>query len=194
MSYCLNGKNFKKALLEAGFKSLLDFSKKTKIHRNTLQGFMEGKDVFISSFSTLARALHKDPLELISPQFKAKSKISNIDELKEIIAKLLRHDKKMLVVLLGSRAKKRAKEFSDWDLGIFRYPEIIGGREYLRLKGLVEEASEDLVRKVDLINLNQAPHWFLKEMGEEIVFLAGPQESFLYLKGMLHGIQKEQAA
>lgn len=194
MKYSLDIKKFKKALLEAGFRGLLDFSKKTKIHRNTLQGFLEGKDVFISSFSTLTQALDKDPLELITPQVKTNSKIKNIGELKEVIAKLLRHDKKILVVLLGSRAKKTAKEFSDWDLGIFRYPETIAGREYLKLKGIIDEASENLVRKVDLINLNQAPPWFLKEMGEEIIYLAGHRESFLYLKGMLHGIQKEQAA
>ncbi len=194
MHYCLNIKLFKKSLLEAGFKGLLDFSKKTKIHRNTLQGFLSGKDVFLSSFSALAHHLAKDPLDLIIPQSKISSKIKDLAELQEVVARLLHHDKKIVIVLLGSRAKKKAKEYSDWDLGVFRYPQEISGREYLKMKNITEEASENLVRKVDLINLNQAPAWFLKSLGEEVVFLEGHPESFLYFKGILHGIQKEQAA
>ncbi len=194
MEYCLDSKKFKKSLVEAGFKSILEFSKKTKIHRNTLQGFVEGKDVFLSSFSALAQALHKDPLELIVPQSKLSSKIKNIDELKNIVAHLYRQDKQLAIVLLGSRAKKKAKEYSDWDLGIFRYPQAISGREYLKIKGSVEDMSENLVRKVDVINLNQAPPWFLKSMGNEIILLEGNREAFIYLKGILDGIQKDQAA
>ncbi len=194
MDYRLDREKFKKSLLEAGFKSLLDFSRKTKIHRNTLQGLLLGKNVFVSSFSALAAHLKKDPMELITPQSTLAAKIKHLDELKEVVAQLVRRDKKTVVVLLGSRARGTEKEYSDWDLGVFRYPEPLSGREYLKMKRIVEEASEKIVRRVDLVNLNQAPLWFLKDLKGTVIFLDGPQESFVYLKGMLDGIQKEQAA
>ncbi len=194
MNYRIDLKKFKKSLLEAGYKSVLDFSQKTKIHRNTLQGFLAGKNVFISSFVALASHLKKDPLELVATDNSLPSKIQDIHELNEVISCLAKKDKKMALVLLGSRARGNAKQYSDWDLGVFRYPDPLSGREYLKLKREVEEVSENLVRKVDLINLNQAPLWFLRDIKNDVIFLAGLQESFLYLKGMLDGIQKEQAA
>lgn len=194
MDYCLDVKKFKQSLAEVGYESLSAFSLASKIHRNTLQGLLAGKQVFVASFLDLAAQLKKDPLELLSVQSSLSVKISYIEELRPILPQLLKLDPKIAIVLLGSRARGNAKKYSDWDLGLFRYPEPLSGREYLRLKRVAEDESENLVRKIDVINLNQAPLWFLQGVKQDVVFLDGVQESFLYLKGMLDGIQKEQAA
>ena len=47
---------------------------------------------------------------------------------------------------------------------------------------------------VDLVNLDQAPHWFLAGIDYEPIFLGGDREAFIHFKGVLHGIQKGEAA
>ncbi len=195
MHYCLDPKKFKKALLEAGYGNLSDFSSKSKIHRNTLQGLLAGREIFVSSFLMLAKQLQKNPLELLSTKSSLPN-IQHVDELASILAQLSQKDKNLVIVLLGSRAREKANTYSDWDIGLFRYPNSLSGREYLRLKREVETLAEEqnVVRKIDLINLNQAPLWFLKELKNEALLLEGSKQAFLYLKGMLDGIQKEQVA
>lgn len=194
MDYIIDQKIFKQRLLEKGFRNLAHFSKRSGIHRNTLRNLLSGKNVFAHSFQEVAEKLGADPLDLILPQSKFGVKIPHIEELAPLVAKLVKQDKNLAVILLGSRAQKKAKKYSDWDLGVVRHPEPLSGREYLKLKGQVEEWSENLVRTIDLVNLNQAPLWFLENIGEGIVFLDGKKEAFIYLKGVLDGISKEKAA
>ncbi len=79
-------------------------------------------------------------------------------------------------------------------MGVFRYPKPITGMEFLKLKRIVGDASENLVFLVDLVNLNQAPTWFLESTASNLIFLEGHKESYFYLRGLLDGIKKEKAA
>ena len=97
-------------------------------------------------------------------------------------------------MLLGSHARGRARKYSDWDIGVFGHPKPLTGMAYLPLKNAVEEWSEDLVREVDLVNLNQAPAWFLLAQAPPH-FLGGNHEAYTYFLGVLDGIKHcEQAA
>lgn len=194
MKYSLDQKKAHRRILELGYSSLADFASKAKIHRNTLQNLLGGQSVFSRAFEAVSKALRMDPLDLISPQSDFRSKAREIDEIRPIVAGLVRTHRDLAVVLIGSRAAQKAKRYSDWDLGIVRYPHPLSGLEYLRLKNRVEEMSENLVRSVDLVNLNQAPSWFLEGLVDRMVFLDGSQEAFTYLKGLTDGIQKEKAA
>lgn len=194
MKYRLDVKILKKKLSEQGYKSVSEFAVKTGLHRNTLQNLLSGKNVFTSSMDTLTSHLNTDPLELIIPQSPLSFRIKHIEELKNIVGSLVKQDKKLVVVLLGSRAKQKAKEYSDWDLGVFKYPTPLSGLEYLKLKRMVDEKSENLVRKVDLVNLNQAPAWFFEEIDKNILYLDGHHEAYTYLMGVLDGIQREKVA
>ena len=98
----------------------------------------------------------------------------------------------MAVVLIGSRAKGSAKKFSDWDFGIVGFPEPVSSTDFLKYKNVVEDMSENIVRLVDLVNLDQAPVWFLEGIAGKVVFLDGNQEAFTYLKGVLNGITKQE--
>lgn len=194
MEYRLDPRVFKKRLLELGFKSLSEFASKSKIHRNTLRNLLSGKTIFSNAFDALARALKVDPFHLLSPHAVLPGDVCNIEELAPLIARLVREDENLGVFLIGSRLKKSAKKFSDWDLAVTRYPEPLSGREYLRLKRRIGELSENLVRNVDLVNLDQAPLWFLQNFEKKPLFLEGNKEAALYFMGVLDGIEKEQAA
>jgi len=194
MKYVLDQKKFKRALLEGGFTSLVDLARKTGIHRNTLKNLVAGRSLLVSSFAELAGRLSIDPLELMVPTSTTKSRIPFIDEMRPIIASLSKLDKRFTIILIGSRASKKQKKYSDWDLGILRYPEPLTGIEYLKLKRVVAEASENLVRQVDLVNFNEAPPWFLKGLGDHVVFLDGSRDGWTYFKGVLDGIRKEKQA
>lgn len=187
--YVLNRKKFDKILEEMGYKSYLDFCEKTDIHRNTLNYYLSGRDIFSKKFYEIAEILKVDPIDLIvSP----KPDIENIDELGTILKELTTISG-LAVLLLGSRAKGVNKGYSDWDLGITRGGKCITGREFLRARGRVSDLADNLPRKVDLINLDAAPEWFLLSIDYEIVFLAGSFESFQYFKGVLHGIKQYKA-
>ncbi len=197
MNYFIDAKKTQKRIFELGYSSLADFASKAGIHRNTVQNLLKGQSIFSRAFEAVSKALRMDPLDLVSPQSDFPSKTTVIDEIRSIVAALVRKDRELAVVLIGSRAAqntKKAKRYSDWDLGIVRYPRPLSGLEYLRLKNQVEEMSENLVRSVDLVNLNQAPAWFLEGLSGGVVFLDGNQEALTYLKGLTDGIQKEKAA
>lgn len=195
MEYCLDVKRFRKKLVELGYQGVSEFAQKNNIHRNTLYAFFEGRDVFSFSFKKILKALAMDDaLELMSPSSPIEASLDCINEIKPIVAKIIQKNKTLAVVLLGSRAQNKAKKYSDWDIGVYGYPEALSGRDYLRLKRMVDDASQTLVREVDLVNLNQAPLWFLEDMGGSIIFLDGNKLPFCYLEGYLHGLQKEKAA
>lgn len=195
MKCVIDKKKAQKRILELGYSSLANFASKAEIHRNTLQNLFRGQSVFSRAFESVSNALRMDPLDLISPRSDFRSQVKEIDEIRPVVAGLVRERRDLAVVLIGSRASRKAKRYSDWDLGIIGYPLPLSGLEYLRLKNKVEEMSENLVRSVDLVNLNQAPFWFLDGLaGDGMVFLDGNQEAFTYLKGLADGVQKEKAA
>jgi len=194
VKYILNKKLFKRYLLKEGYKNILDFSRKTSIHRNTIKNYLSGKSIFSSAFEEVARHLNTSPLELIEPISDSDQRVEHLDELKPIIGKIIEHDKSIAVILLGSRAKKHHKKYSDWDLGITRIPNGISDREYLKIKSFVDDLADDLPRKVDVINIDVAPSWFFEGIDYEPVFLDGNKESYIYFKGVLDGIRKKQKA
>jgi len=193
MRYQLDPIRFKAKLQELGYSSTVQFGEKHHIHRNTIRQLLDGKSVFLSSVDTIAEALKTDPLQLIMPVSEVPTSIADYHEIAPLVGRLVSHDEKMAIFLLGSRAKQRARRYSDWDIAITRYPDPISGREYLRLKEKVSEWSEDFPRMVDLINLDQAPLWFLNEVGQPI-FLDGDEGSHIHFKGVLDGIEKRKVA
>lgn len=193
MEYFLDRHKIKKRIVELGYGSISQFARKKKIHRSTLVKLLKGGPVILPSVRKIAKGLQMDPLDFFLPVSPLPSSIPLAEEIGPIVARLVKKNRKMAVVLLGSRAAGKGRPYSDWDLGIFSIQSPVSGLEYLRLKRFVEEMSEDLVREVDLVNLNQAPVWFLENLGG-VLFLDGDEESFFYLKGLIDGIQKEKQA
>ena len=177
-----------------GFSSVLELSQKSGIHRNTINQYLNGRGVFKGSFERLSSFLNIDPYELIIPVSKDLIAIENSKEILSIIGLLLKNTPDSAIVLLGSRANNRAKSGSDWDIGITCQSSPITGMQYLKLKNLVDDATQDLIHGVDLINLDEAPVWFLKEINYDPIMLGGDNDSYIHLKGVIDGIKKGNAA
>lgn len=195
MKYIVADKILRTRLVELGYKNISDLASKSHIHRNTLLKLLNGKDVFSNAFAKLSTVLRIDPIELLTPAPSLNQNIDYFEEIGGIISRLVEQDKDLAIFLLGSRARGTAKKYSDWDIAVFRYPAPLTGVEFLKLKSDVEDQGEDLVRMVDLVNLNQAPNWFLENlMNHKILFLNGSAESQAYFIGVLDGIRRRKAA
>lgn len=186
--YILNREAFEEQLRVKGYKNHLEFCKKTGIHRNTLNYYLSGHEIFPKKFYKIAEGLGVDPKELIAQKA---PQIDYLNEIKTIIQELSQKPG-VAVVLLGSRANGRAKRYSDWDLGVTAGEKKLSGFELLRLKRSVEVLAEDLPRKVEIINLDAAPCWFLESIDYEPVFLGGDANSYHYFKGVLDGHRKRE--
>lgn len=195
MKYILDEKAFRTRLTEFGYKNFSEFALKNNMHRNTLIKLIKGKDVFCNAFAKLTAVLKVDPLSLLTHSPAPDQDVSHMEEIEEFLSRLHARDKDLSIFLLGSRARGRAQEYSDWDIGVFRYPKSITGIEYLRLKREIEDQTQDLLRSVDLVNLNQAPGWFLENtMNDGFVFLKGNVATYHYFMGVLDGIRKAKVA
>lgn len=194
MKYVIDRAAVTKRMKALGFLNASQFANRIGVHRNTILGYFSGKPVFASAFLKIANALGRDPLELITLADKGPVFAEHIDEIRPIIAALVRQSPGIAVVLLGSRAKGRAKAFSDWDMGVTRPASPITSEEFLSLRRVAADLAEDLVRNVDVINLDAAPDWLWADLDYEPVFLAGDREGYSFLKGMLHGIKKNRQA
>lgn len=188
VKYRLNRAVFERLLKMKGYKNHTDFCRKTGLHKNTLQYYLSGKDVFSNRLYDIATALDVDLKDLIT---RSDVDIENVYEIEHIINTLSAYG--LAVVLLGSRAEGKSKKFSDWDIGITKGKERLSGRDFIRLRSIVQDLAEDLPRKVDLVNLDAAPVWFLISIDYDLVFLGGDKLAYNYFKGVLDGIKKYKA-
>lgn len=112
-------------------------------------------------------------------------------EINFIVENLTQLDPRLAVLLLGSRAKGKPKEFSDWDLGLTRQPKALDDHTFLTWKGYVSDWADDLPRFVDLINLDHTPDWFNEGLNYQPVFLGGNPKSWESFAKQLHAKQKK---
>jgi predicted nucleotidyltransferase len=150
---------------------------------------MQGKGPISEPFYQLCEVLKIDPLDLLV-RMPHQTCLPHQEELGPLIRELTEFNRKMAIGLFGSRARGDAKKYSDWDLGVTGGTTPITSHDYLQLKDRLDDLAEDLPRFVDLINLDRAPPWFLREIDYEPLFLGGDQARWQYFLGVLHGTQK----
>lgn len=189
--YGLSGDAFQRALGKLGYANSAQFARAHKINRATLNNYLQGRGPLPESFYAIADALQMDPLQLLTPT-SSESDIPKLEEIAPIIKACSEVSPRIAVGLLGSRAKNIAKEYSDWDLGVTAGMCQLSTGEFLRLKQIVDDMSEDLPRAVDVLNLDAAPEWFLKGVSYMPKFLSGNESSWNYFMGVLHGVQKAE--
>lgn len=166
-----------------GIENITSLSKLSGVHRNTIRGFFQGKSQpFSPAFIKLATALDVDPEELIRDPLALSYEVL----VKESIERNLKNDLDIAYFIFGSRAEnKKARKFSDLDLGISGGTEKIDAKRFLQLKESFSGLFEDLPIKVDLANFDQAPDWFLNELKQKPIFLCGNKENYFYILGYL---------
>ncbi|MFH1729424.1 MAG: nucleotidyltransferase domain-containing protein [Pseudomonadota bacterium] len=175
--YTFNEKKFRIQLIRLGFLSISQFSKRTKIHRNTIYDYLTGKKkIFSDQFLAIAKSLNVSPFELID-ESEAKITLEEFG-ISLIIDELLKKFPDTSIVLLGSRAKGTSTRYSDCDLGVLSNEKKINGITFLDMKSIVGDLADNLEIEIDLINLDAAPDWFIKELDESITFLKGKKMAF----------------
>lgn len=177
--YILDKSKFKGALKERGFRSIGDLADFLGIHRNSIHHYLSGNGVFPENFEKIINALGLKPEDILIE--KEKPFTSDLGGVAPIIDELQIRFPEVTFVLFGSRAKKRAQKYSDWDIGIYSKKEI-DHEKFRKISRMTEDLFEDLPYFVDIINLNEAGEYFLREISRNWKFLAGKLNGWVDLQ------------
>lgn len=189
--YKLDDRQLATQLRKVGLSTISQFTQQYGINRATLNNYLNGRGPFPESFYVIADALNVDPIQLLTPVASTlENAIPKLEEIASIIMACSKVSPRIAVILLGSRAKGNAQDYSDWDLGVTGGAQPLTTKEFLHIKQLVEDLKEDLPRDVDVVNLGEAPEWFLRGINYLPRFLSGNESSWNYFMGVLHGVQK----
>jgi transcriptional regulator with XRE-family HTH domain len=191
----LDNQKFRAALNRKGIKSTLELSRLSGIHRNTLAPYLNGeKSIYSNTILELAQFLEIDP-ELLKVEDSSRAEIFIYDLAERFLKDFSSKYSELAVILFGSRVSGKAKKFSDYDLGVVGGNKLISSLDFLAMKEFISAHSDDFAWKVDLVNLDEAPTWFLSEMGEKPTrLLAGNIESYYFFKGRAYECGKTREA
>ncbi|MCP5464206.1 MAG: nucleotidyltransferase domain-containing protein [Deltaproteobacteria bacterium] len=134
--------------------------------------------------------LQVDPLALLVPENLLN--IKHIEEILPLLDSVCEHWPGVAIFLFGSRACGKQKEYSDWDLGISSGSSSLDTKTFFSIQNLIDEKSENLPRSVDVVNLDQAPIWFLQNIQQSFVFLKGNVSAQQFFLGVMNGIKKSE--
>jgi len=180
--YVLDKNIFIQALKKSGFRSITELSDFIGVHRNTIQYFLSGKNVLPESVDKVLEVLELSPKDAFT-----KKKPFKKDGGKKQIAFLvdMLHEKfpDITFILIGSRAKNKSRKYSDWDIGCYS-KKGVSHSIYRKMLILIHAQVESLAFYIDLVNLNNAPLSFLKEVSKGWKFLSGKQMDWITLKDM----------
>ena len=192
MEYVLDTERLRELIALRGYESLNDFASREHVHRNTLSGYIsEEKSVISSVMNRIAKSLQVDPFHLIRRSDMGGSEADEYKALLLLIRDLSKMEGNLAFVLLGSRAKRRSREYSDWDIGLTAGRQKISSRTYLALMSNIQDKTEDFSRSVGVINLDASPAWFMEGIDYTPGFLGGRVEAFQYLLGLIDGISRQ---
>ncbi len=191
-THYLNFDKLNQEIKRKGFGSIGSFLKEAGLHRNTLRRYSDNKNsIFTPAIEKIANFLKIDPLTISASGKNKNNSSSEKEKILEILGELSKENK-LAFCLFGSRARGSARQYSDWDIAVTNGEENLKSETYLNLKELLNQATDDLPVKVDLVNIDEAPEWFLSEINYAPVFLCGNRESYNFFIGVLHGIRKSK--
>ena len=185
MRYRLHNAKLRALLRQQGHASVLEFCKTKKINRATLYSYLQGDGPLMEPYYQLCAALKVDPISLLEPV-----KVSLPEEIERLLRECENTQPDLAIGLFGSRAKGRAHPYSDWDFGVTQGAEPLSTERFLELKSAVDDFTEDFVHSVDLMNLDQAPQWFLASIKYEPLYMAGSLTAWHHFLGVLNGLKK----
>lgn len=178
--YILNEKAFLSALKDRGFNSIQSLANELGMHRNTIHYYLSGKAPVISE--KLSAIIDRLGMDLRSAFTKKNGYDSSIHpSIVKIVDNIHQSFPSVSVVLFGSRSRKTAKKYSDYDLGIYS-DDGINHNCYNKILNLKNDLEEESPYFVDVVNLNYADSEFLKEISKSWMFLAGRQKDWISLK------------
>lgn len=176
----------KKSIHASADSSLSQFAERIGLHRNTIYHYLSGGSPYQKGFLKLCESLSFEPDDLIVKESKGSVEVLN-QKIAELVDHLHQNFPELSFVLFGSRSKKRAKPFSDWDIGFFSQNKITH-QTHLDLLKSTDDFLESSLEEVDLVNLNEANFYFLKNISDTLVFLTGKRKDWLHFQNKLRNL------
>ena len=177
--YLLNRSAIEKALAQKGYRSIRQLAKAVGIHRNTVGDYYSGASrVIPEALEKILQALDLkigDALTRSVPMRQVPA-----CSIAELIGSLQRVAPDCAFALFGSRARERAKKFSDYDVGVFATAPLEFAR-FSSMLDLVAAWNEEHDCEVQLVNLCLADKDFLSEISDDLRFLGGNLEAWTAL-------------
>lgn len=168
--YVLNADIAEVALRAKGYRSFNELARTLGLHRNTLNNYLTGAAPFPAALERILAALELTPQQAFRDA-RPQRKITAL-AIAPLVGRLCAARPDSALVLFGSRARGRGKRYSDYDLGIYREPEIEFG-ELSRLLDQVDEWNAAELTTAQLTNLSAGGEDFLRGVREDVQFLGG---------------------
>lgn len=180
--YILDPIIVKSSLKSTNIKSVVNLAKRLDIHRNTVQYYLAGAPVLNLNLEKILDGLN------LTPKTAFKKIENEIQDEKKIVIKLADTISNSLplplaIVLFGSRAKKTAHRYSDFDIGVYS-KDGLSNKDFLKLHRYKDKFEDSSPYLVDLVNLNSINSEFIKNISADMKFLSGSGESWLMLKDL----------
>lgn len=193
MDYIIDSEKLTNLIENRGFLTVSEFARKHHFHRNTLAAYLSGeKSVFCDVLSRLSQVLEIDPINLIVPREFSGSAASEFKELLVIVKRLAEKYESVCFMLIGSQVGEAKHAYSDWDIAVSGGERVVLSEQYLDIKSELEDFCDNFAREVDLVNLDAAPIWFLCDLKQAPMYLAGSFQSFAYICGYINGVRKKE--
>ena len=178
----LNSEKLEQILREKKL-SLSSLAKGAGVSRQSLYSMFSKNSVFNSTFCKILGYLKVDYQVLtyeMTPSHQIMSKAPT--PIKKISLQLIEFCKRYHanLILFGSRAEGKTGVQVDWDFGIF-FLKSVHDREFKLLKVRLTDAA--FPYRIDIVNLNEAPAWFLESLQNRSLILHGKE----FLGGLLRG-------
>ncbi len=168
--FLLDGIRLRREIRSRGFSGVKEFADAVGVHRNTVGNYLSGKTTLPGALAQILEALDLAPAEVISLSRRRKHVPGLL--VADLIEGLLRVAPEAALVLFGSRARGAAKEYSDYDIGVYQV-DTLEFPVYSRMLDLVSEWNEDSLVMAQLVDLTHADASFLQELAEDLLLLAG---------------------
>ncbi|HCU25624.1 MAG TPA: hypothetical protein DF383_11465 [Deltaproteobacteria bacterium] len=163
-----------KVLLRTRNINLAQLAKRCEISRQSIYQMLQGRPIYNQPFLKMLDYLGVSPEEITEES--AEKTLQALQKaplkLRKVILRLIEFCRKHRAALLlfGSQASGKAGIASDWDFGVY-FANSGAKIEFRAMKRrLVEQA---FPYRLDIVNLNEAPDWFLESIREECVLLEG---------------------
>lgn len=174
----LDAARLQREIHHRGFSSVQDFADAVGVHRNTVGNYLSGKTALPSALAKMLAALDLAPAEVLSLRLWRRQVPGLL--VSDLIGALHTAVPEAAFALFGSRARGRAKRYSDYDIGVFRLRPL-EFPTFSRLLDRVSAWNEESLVMAQLVDLTHAEASFLRGLAEDLIFLAGSHAAWCEL-------------
>lgn len=167
------------AMEKKGISSIKELAKQIGVHRNTINPYLSGERALPEALENLLLYLEIPPAEAFKK--KENAILEPAKEISSLLSELYSFGYEKAFVLFGSRARNKAKKYSDFDLGVYQ-PGDLPFKEFSLMLDVVADWNEKNTTEVQLTNLNFADQVFLHKILEDLIFVGGNYHSYIQLQ------------